>query len=419
MTDTEIEAAFRREAGSALATLIRLLGDFDLAEDSLQDAFAGALKAWRRSGPPDHPRAWLIRAARNRAVDQLRRRVRLNAKTPMLTIDAALALPEITDDDDDIAGDDTLRLIFTCCHPALAMEARVALTLRTVCGLATPSIARAFLVSEETMAQRLVRAKAKIKAARVPYRVPPPELLEERLEGVLAVIYLVFTEDYAGIDGGDRGLADEAIRLARLVGGLMPGQAGVEGLLALMLLQDARRPARTDADGGIVRLEDQDRSLWDRGKIAEGVRLVETALARPGRPNSYAIQAAIAALHGQAARFEATDWPQIAGLYEVLLRVHPSAVIELNHAVAVSMVDGPTRALNLIDSLNARGGLTGYHLLHAARAEMLRRLERNDEAAEAFRRALSLAPTEAERRFLRGRLAGLGAAPLVPNPNQI
>jgi RNA polymerase sigma-70 factor (ECF subfamily) len=407
MTEGEIEIAFRREAGPALATLIRLLGDFDLAEDSLQDAFAKALTAWRRSGPPGNARAWLIRAARNRAVDQLRRRASLNAKTPMLEIDAALDRPDAAGDDSDIAGDDTLRLIFTCCHPALAMEARVALTLRTVCGLATPSIARAFLVSEETMAQRLVRAKAKIKAAGVPYRVPPPDLLPERLEGVLAVIYLVFTEDYADVGGGDRGLADEAIRLARLVNGLMPGEAGVQGLLALMLLQDARRAARTGPDGAIVRLEDQDRSLWDRGRIGEGVRLVEAALGRRGRPDAYAIQAAIAALHAQADRFEATDWPQIAGLYEVLLRVHPSPVIELNHAVAVSMVDGPARALNLIDSLNARGGLAGYHLLHVARADMLRRLKRGAEAAAAYRRALALAPTAAEKTFLRARIAEL------------
>ena len=410
MTEAEIEVVYRREAGQALATLIRLLRDFDLAEDCLQDAFAGALKSWRRQGAPDNPRAWLIRAGRNRAIDLLRRRARLRDKAPLLAIEAELAEPDPFDEDDEGAADDSLRLIFTCCHPALAMEARVALTLRTICGLTTPSIARAFLVGEETMAQRLGRAKAKIKAAGVPYRVPPPELLEERLEGVLAVIYLVFTEDYAAMGGADRGLADEAIRLARLVDGLLPARAAVEGLLALMLLQDARRAARAGPDGAMVLLEHQDRALWDPAKIAEGARLVETALARPGRPASYAIQAAIAALHGQAQCYADTDWPQIAGLYEVLLRVHPSPVIELNHVVAVSMVDGPARALNLLDSLDARGSLAGYHLLPAVRADLLRRLDRREEAASAYRQAIDLAPTEAERRFMEGRLAALSCS---------
>ena len=409
MTETAIEAAFRREAGPALATLIRLLGDFDLAEDCLQDTFARAMRAWAAAGPPDHPRAWLIRTARNRAIDLIRRRVSFDAKADQLAIDAALSEPLPPEDDESIGGDDTLKLIFTCCHPALAMEARVALTLKTICGLTTGAIARAFLVSDETMSQRLVRAKAKIKAAGVPYRVPPPEILQERVEGVLAVIYLVFTEDYAAMGAGaDRGLAEEAIRLGRLVDGLMPDRAAVQGLLALMLLQEARKASRAGVDGEIILLEHQDRRLWDRARIAEGARLVEAALTHPGRPASYAVQAAIAALHAQAERYETTDWPQIVGLYEVLLRVHPSPVIELNHAVAVSMVDGPARALNLLDSVAARGGLAGYHLLPAARADLLRRLGRRDEAAQAYRTAISKAPTEAERRFLEGRWAALG-----------
>jgi RNA polymerase sigma-70 factor (ECF subfamily) len=409
----EIGAVFRREAGQALATLIRLLGDFDLAEESLQAAFEIALKRWGETGAPANPRAWLIRTARNRAIDQLRRRSSFERKRPALDAEAALAaIPDAEADDGDGAlEDDVLRLIFTCCHPALAMEARVALTLRTVCGLTTAEVARGFLVAEETMAQRLVRAKAKIRNAGIPYRVPPRETLDERLEGVLAVLYLVFTEGYAATpddNAARRGLTAEAIRLARLINGLMPG-AAIKGLLALMLLQDARRAARATPQGDIVLLEDQDRTLWDHGQIAEGLPLVEAALAPRRPPSSYAVQAAIAALHARAPSHADTDWPQIAGLYAVLCRIHPSPVIALNEAVAISMVDGPARALDLVDALIARGELAGYHLAPAVRADLLRRLGRRDEAVAAYRRALALAKLEPERRLLARRLRELGA----------
>ena len=410
MTSGEIGAVFRGEAGQVLATLIRLLGDFDLAEESLQEAFEIALKRWSRSGAPAHPRAWLVRTARNRAIDQLRRRANFERKRPALDAEAALP-PEPEPDADGPLEDDVLRLIFTCCHPALPMEARVALTLRTVCGLTTAEVARGFLVAEEAMAQRLVRAKAKIRAAGIPYRVPPLELLDERLEGVLAVLYLVFTEGYAATPGDDaarRGLASEAIRLARLIDGLMPGPT-VKGLLALMLLQDARHAARATPDGDIILLEHQDRGLWDRTQIDEGLALVEAALTTRGPPSSYAVQAAIAALHARAASHAATDWRQIAGLYAVLVRIHPSPVIELNQAVAVAMVDGPQRALDLVDALVGRGQLDGYHLVPAVRADLLRRLDRPAEAIEAYRQALSLAKLEPERRLLARRLAELGA----------
>jgi RNA polymerase sigma-70 factor (ECF subfamily) len=408
MDPDAIAAAYRREAGPALASLIRLLGDFDLAEESLQDAFETALRQWP-GRPPSHPRAWLIRAARNRAIDRLRRKANFRRKQAELVAEAALP-PEPSAEPDELA-DDVLRLIFTCCHPALPMEARVALTLRTVCGLSTGEVARGFLVAEEAMAQRLVRAKAKIRQAGIPYRVPPLELLDERLEGVLAVLYLVFTEGYAATpDDGEarRGLAAEAIRLARLVDGLMPTPAG-RGLLALMLLQDARRAARVSAAGDIILLEDQDRMLWDQGQIAEGLPLVEAALQTRGAPSPYAVQAAIAALHARAPRAADTDWPQIAGLYAVLARLAPSPVVELNRAVAVSMVDGPARALDLVDALIARGELAGYHLVPAVRADLLRRLGRGAEAAAAYRQALGLARLEPEKRLLRRRLRELGA----------
>jgi RNA polymerase sigma-70 factor (ECF subfamily) len=411
MTSDEIDILFRREAGPVLATLIRLLGDFDLAEESLQEAFETALRRWAAEGAPASPRAWLIRAARNRAIDQLRRRANFERKRPALDAEADLAaLPSPEIDADTPLEDDVLRLVFTCCHPALGMEARVALTLRTVCGLTTPEVARAFLVAEETMAQRLVRAKAKIRAAGIPYRVPPIEMLDERLEGVLAVLYLVFTEGYAAApddSAARRGLTVEAIRLGRLIDGLLPGRAAIKGLLALMLLQDARRAARATAGGDIILLEDQDRSLWDRAQIEEGLTLVEAALRTPGPPASYAVQAAIAALHARAPSHGETDWPQIAGLYAVLMRIHPSPVIELNRAVAVSMVDGPARALDLVDALIAGGGLEGYHLAPAVRADCLRRLGRREEAADAYRAALALARLEPERRLLARRIEEL------------
>ena len=414
MTSEEIGLVFQREAGQVLATLIRLLGDFDLAEEALQEAFEIALKRWAGSVPPANPRAWLIRAARNRAIDQLRRRARFERERPALDAEAALAAePEIASESGVGVGaleDDVLRLIFTCCHPALPMEARVALTLRTVCGLTTGEVARGFLVADEAMAQRLVRAKTKIRAAHIPYRVPPLEMLDERVDGVLAVLYLVFTEGYAATSSDSearRGLAAEAIRLARLIDRLMPGPA-IKGLLALMLLQDARRAARATPDGDVVLLEDQDRKLWDQGQIAEGLLLVEAALTTPGPPSSYAVQAAIAALHVRARSQAETDWPQIAGLYAVLARIQPSPVIELNRAVAVSMVDGPARALELVDALIARGELAGYHLAPAVRADLLRRLGRPAEAAEAYRTALVLARQESEKRLLARRLLELG-----------
>lgn len=411
MSANDIERVFRQEAGRVLATLIRLVGDFELAEEAMQEAFAAAVEQWPDTSLPDNPRAWLVNVGRNKAIDRLRRQIAFRAKRPDLEAEAAIA-SQITppDDDDDSLGDDMLRLIFTCCHPALNMEARVALTLRSVCGLTTEAVARAFLIGEETMAQRLVRAKKKIRDAKIPYQTPTPPMLDERVEGVLAAVYLVFTEGYAVTSGADlmrEDLSREAIRLGRLLDGLLPGRPAIQGLLALMLLHDARHAARTTPGGDIVLLEDQDRGRWDRTQIAEGLALVEQALRAPGRPNSYAVQAAIAALHAQAPRYEATDWPQIAGLYEVLLRIYPSPVIELNHATAVAMVDGPARALGLLDALAARGSLDGYHLLPAARADLLRRLGRSEEAKEALRTALALAKLAPERRLLTKRLAEL------------
>ena len=413
MIQGQIEAVFRREQAAARATLIRLLGDFDLADDGLQAAFEAALARWPTAGVPAHPRAWLVSVARNRGVDELRRRARLRSRDAALLAEAEIAQAAPVQPDETDAGDDLLRLIFTCCHPALGMEARIALTLRAVCGLPTPAIARAFLVSEETLAQRLVRAKAKIRDAGIPYRMPPDEGLAERLEGVLAVLYLVFTDAYAGPDesrGPAESLAEEAIGLARLLDERLPGRPAINGLLALMLLHGARSPARFDAAGELVLLENQDRSLWRQAWIAEGLERVEIALRAPGaRPSSYAVQAAIAALHARAATPEATDWPQIAGLYGVLMRLHPTPVVELNHAVAVSMVDGPARALDLVDALAGRGTLAGYHLLPAARADFLRRLGRTVEAAAAYREAMALAPSGAERRLLVRRIEALAA----------
>jgi len=407
----DLGTLYREERPRALATLIRLLGDFEVAEEALQEAFAAALEQWPAGGVPRNPRAWLVSTARHKAIDRLRREKSFVAKQAEIAYlsEAAVPAPGLADEP---FTDDLMRLIFTCCHPALALEAQVALTLKTLCGLSVDEIARAFLVAPATMAQRLVRAKAKIRGARIPYEVPGSDRLAERLHGVLRVVYLVFNEGYAATSGDAlvrRELCHEAIRLGRLLFTLFPGASEVAGLLALMLLHDSRRAARLDERGDLVTLEDQDRSRWDGGQIAEGRTLAEAALRRGGA-GFYVLQAAIAALHAQAARAEETDWPQIAALYALLLRLHPSPVVALNHAAAVAMGERLDRGLHLIEQLEAGGELQSYHLLPAAKADILRRLGRRAEAAAAYERALELVTHDAERRYLERRLREVRSA---------
>ena len=402
-----VESVYRAESRRVFATLVRLLGDFDLAEEALHEAFRAALEQWPRDGVPENPRAWLVSAGRFKAIDAVRRDARMDA----LDEEAAETIPAPDETESwaaEAIEDDRLRLVFTCCHPALPPDAQVALTLREVCGLTTEEIAHAFLTSAPTLAQRIVRAKNKIRDARIPYQVPGPRDLPERLDSVLRVIYLVFNEGYAASSGAAltrHDLSGEAIRLARLLVELLPEPEAM-GLLALMMLHESRRAARATASGDLVLLEDQDRSRWDRVLIADGTALVERALASR-RAGPYTLQAAISAVHAEAAAAAATDWAQIAALYDLLLRMEPSPVVELNRAVAVAMRDGPEAGLALVDAILARGELSDYRLAHAARADLCRRLGRKAEAAAAYERALALTRQEPERRFLQRRLAEL------------
>ncbi|WP_420128462.1 RNA polymerase sigma factor [Longimicrobium sp.] len=406
-----VDAVYRAESRRVLATLIRLLGDFDLAEEALHDAFAAALERWPRDGVPANPRSWLVSAGRFKAIDTIRRRARFDARLAEVAAHLESAVHDPPEYDADGVEDDRLRLIFTCCHPALSPDARVALTLREVCGLTTEEIARAYLTGAPTLAQRIVRAKAKIRDARIPYQVPALADLPDRLDAVLQVVYLVFNEGYSASSGASLTRADlcgEAIRLGRLLAELLP-EPEVLGLLALMLLHESRRAARTSAEGELVLLADQDRARWDRTLILEGEALVERAI-RSRRFGPYTLQAAISAVHAEAPTAGATDWPQIVGLYDVLLRADPSPVVELNRAAAVAMRDGPAAGLALIDTLLARGELADYHLAHSARADLLRRLGRTSDAREAYDRALALARQEPERRFIERRLGEIADA---------
>ena len=402
-----IEAIYRAESRRIYATLVRLLGDFDLAEEALHDAFRAALEQWPRDGVPGNPRAWLVSTGRFKAIDGIRRRARFDAIDDVAEQVDAIEDPTATRDDEGIE-DDRLRLVFTCCHPALSPDAQVALTLREVCGLTTEEIAQAFLTAAPTLAQRIVRAKSKIRDARIPYQVPTPDELPQRLEIVLRVIYLVFNEGYSASSGQSLmrlDLSGEAIRLGRLLVGLLPEPEAV-GLLAMMLLQESRRAARISPTGELVLLSDQDRSRWNREQISEGSTLVRRAVASR-RVGPYTLQAAIAAVHANAASADATDWSEIVGLYDVLLRIEPSPVVELNRAVAVSMRDGPAAGLALIEAILARGDLDDYHLAHAARADLCRRLGETAQARASYERAVALARQEPECRFLVRRIAEL------------